>query len=217
MMPVGVAAKPIRMLCERCQQPRPVRMGLRMEWTVPVSLLWFKSKVGSAAHGFVFFWIFLLASLALGCSALNPGPRYEEAARQLRFSLDRLEPKVELAFPLEQSRLRLRLEMGVDNPSGQHLRTRKVTGDLHLKVQGEEHAIGTVTFPEGADISPKGRSTLKLDLTFGYADLKVAWAPLSQAVLRHEFAVWTLTGQARFDLLGIEFGVPFRSQRETGR
>ena len=157
-----------------------------------------------------------LAVGGLGCSALNPALRYEEAARQLRFSLDRVEPKLELAFPLEQSRLRLRLEVGVENPTDQRLRTRKVSGDLRLKVGDEEHALGTVSFPEGADVAPKGRSTLKVDVVFSQKDLKPAWGPLSRAVLRHDPATWTITGEARFELLGIEFGVPFRARRESG-
>ncbi|NTW87478.1 MAG: LEA type 2 family protein [Holophagaceae bacterium] len=157
-----------------------------------------------------------LALLPLGCSALNPALRYEEAARQLRFSLDRVEPKLELVFPLEQSRLRLRLDVGVDNPTDQRLRTRKVSGDLRLKVRDEENALGTVTFPEGADIVAKGRSTLKVEVLFSQKDLQAAWSPLSRAVLRHDPATWTITGEARFELLGIEFGVPFRAHRESG-
>ncbi len=152
----------------------------------------------------------------LGCAALNPALRYEEAARQLRFSLDRVEPRLELAFPLEESRLRLRLEVGVDNPTAQALRTREVSGDLRLRVQGAEHAIGTASFPEGAAIPAHNHSTLKVDLVFRHRDLKAAWSPLSHALLRHEPATWTLAGQARFEVLGITFGVPFRTKRETG-
>jgi hypothetical protein len=155
--------------------------------------------------------------LLVGCEALNPALRYEEAARGLRFSLDRVEPQVELAFPLEQSRLRLRLDVGVVNPSDQRLRTRRVSGDLRLSAQGAEHALGSVSFPEGADIAPKGRSVLKVDVAFGYADLKSAWGPLSGAVLRREPATWSLAGQARFEVLGIEFGVPFRASKGSGR
>ncbi|HCZ32772.1 MAG TPA: hypothetical protein DHV93_04540 [Holophagaceae bacterium] len=153
----------------------------------------------------------------VGCEALNPALRYEEAARQLRFSLDRVEPQVELAFPLEQSRLRLRLEVGVDNPSDQRLRTRRVSGDLRLSAQGADHALGSVSFPEGADLAPMGRSTLKVDVTLGYGDLKTAWGPLSGAVLRREPATWGLNGEARFEVLGIEFGVPFRTRKDSGR
>lgn len=162
-------------------------------------------------------WALPVLLLAVGCEAINPTLRYEEAARQLRFTLDRVDPQVELAFPLEQSRLRLRLEVGVDNPSDQRLRTRRVAGDLRLNAQGADHALGSVSFPEGADIAPKGRSILKVEVALGYADVKSAWGPLSGAVLRHEPATWNLSGEARFEVLGIEFGVPFRTRKDSGR
>ncbi len=152
----------------------------------------------------------------VGCDALSPALKYEQAARQLRFTLDRVEPRIELAFPLEQSRLRLRLEVGVDNPSDQRLRTRRVAGDLKLSAKGADHALGSVSFPEGADLAPKGRSILKVDVTLGYSDLKTAWGPLSGAVMRHEPATWSLAGEARFEILGIEFGVPFRTSKGSG-
>ena len=155
--------------------------------------------------------------LLLGCDAINPALKYQEAARQLRFSLDRVEPQMELAFPLEQSRLRLRLDVGVDNPTDQRLRTRRVTGNLRLNAHGGDHALGTVSFPEGADLAPKGRSTLRVDVVLGYADLKAAWGPLSGAVLRHEPATWSLAGDARFEIMGIEFGVPFSTSKASGR
>jgi hypothetical protein len=155
--------------------------------------------------------------LLIGCEALSPALRYEEAARQLRFTLDRVDPQLELAFPLEQSRLRLRLEVGVDNPSDQRLRTRRVAGNLRLAAQGADHELGSVSFPEGADIAPKGRSTLTVEVILGYGDLKAAWGPLSAAVLRHESATWSLAGEARFDILGLEFSVPFSTRKESGR
>jgi LEA14-like dessication related protein len=155
--------------------------------------------------------------LLVGCEALNPALRYQEAARQLRFSLDRVDPQVDLAFPLEQSRVRLRFDVGVDNPSDQNLRTRKVSGDLHLVAQGNDYALGSVSFPEGADIAPKGRSVLKVEVVLGYSDLRTAWGPLSGAVLRHEPATWNLAGEARLETMGIEFGVPFHTTKESGR
>lgn len=162
-------------------------------------------------------WALPALVLLVGCEAINPALRYEEAARQLRFTLDRVEPHVELAFPLEQSRLRLRLEVGVDNPSDQRLRTGSVRGDLALNAQGTDHPLGSVSFPEGADILPGGRSVLRVDVVFGYADLKAAWGPLSGAVQRREPATWSLNGEARFEVMGIAFGVPFRTRRESGR
>ncbi|MBI1751812.1 MAG: LEA type 2 family protein [Acidobacteria bacterium] len=162
---------------------------------------------------------FLLPALAflMGCDAFQPALRYEEAARQLRFSLDRVEPRLDLAFPLEESRLSLRLEVGVDNPSDQRLRTRKVAGDLRLSSQGQSLGLGSVSFPEGADIAAKGRSVLKVDVTLNYGDLKAAWGPLSGAVLRHDPATWSLVGEARFDVVGLGFGVPFQIRKASGQ
>jgi LEA14-like dessication related protein len=159
----------------------------------------------------------IVTGASMGCDAINPALRYQDAARQLRFTLDRVEPQIDLAFPLEQSRLRLRIEMGVDNPSDQRLRTRHVSGDLRLNAQGGDNALGSVSFPDGADIAPKGRSVLKVEVALGYNDLKTAWGPLSGAVMRHEPATWSLAGEARFAVLGVEFGVPFRTQKESGR
>jgi LEA14-like dessication related protein len=159
----------------------------------------------------------VLGFLSLGCAAINPALRYQEAARQLRFTLDRVEPRVELTFPLEQSRLIIQVDVGVDNPTDQRLRTRRVVGDLKLNAQGGEHALGSVSFPEGADIAPKGRSVLKVEVALGYGDLRSAWGPLAGALQRHEPATWSLAGEARFEMLGIEFGVPFSTRRESGR
>ena len=162
-------------------------------------------------------WALPVLVLLIGCDALNPALRYQEAARQLRFSLERVEPRMDLAFPLERSHLRLLIDVGVDNPSDQRLRTRRVAGDLHLNAQGGDHALGLVSFPEGVDIPPRGRAVLRVEVALAYADLKAAWGPLSAAVLRHEPATWSLAGEGRFELLGVEFGVPFRSSRESGR
>ena len=159
----------------------------------------------------------VIGFLTLGCEAINPALRYQEAARQLRFTLDRVEPRVELAFPLEQSRLIIQLDVGVDNPTDQRLRTRRVVGDLKLNAQGGDHPLGSVSFPEGADIAPKGRSVLKVEVALGYGDLRSAWGPLAGAVQRHEPATWSLAGEARFEVLGVEFGVPFSTRRESGR
>ena len=161
-------------------------------------------------------WVVAPLVLLVGCEALNPALQYQAAARQLAFSLDRVEPRLELAFPLDRSRLHLQLDLGVDNPSDVRLTTRRVTGDLHLLAQDGDHRLGSVAFPEGVDLAPKGRSTLKAEMTFSYGDLKEAWGPLSAAVLRHEPATWTLAGEARFQILGISFGVPFQTRTTSG-
>lgn len=161
-------------------------------------------------------WALAALVLLVGCEALNPALRYEAAARQLRFTLDRVEPRLELALPLDQSRLRLRLDVGVDNPTGQALHTRRLSGELRLQTRGGDQALGQVTFPQGADIAAGGRSVLKVEVVLAYADLRDAWGPLAGAIQRQEPAVWTLAGEARFEALGLDFGVPFRTRKESG-
>jgi hypothetical protein len=155
--------------------------------------------------------------LLCGCDALNPALLYQEAARKLDFSLDRVEPSLQLAFPLDQSRLTLGLDLGVNNASAQRLRTRKVSGNLMLNAQGSDHAIGLVGFPQGIDLAAQSRSTMRADLSFTYRDLKSVWEPLSGAVLHRQPATWKLGGTATFDVLGIEFGVPFNASKGTNR
>jgi len=162
-------------------------------------------------------WVLPALVLLVACDALNPALRYQEAARRLRFTLDRVDARIDLAFPPERSRLRILIDVDVDNPSDQRLRTRRVTGDLHLMAQGTDYALGSVSFPEGADIAPASRSVLKVEVALGYNDLKAAWGPLSGAFMRREPATWSLAGEARFDVLGVEFGVPFHTQKESGR
>ncbi|HJW08774.1 MAG TPA: hypothetical protein VJ483_04020 [Holophagaceae bacterium] len=163
--------------------------------------------------------ILAVASLLLlsGCAALNPVAAMQEAGRQLRFSLDRVEPRLELAFPLEQSRLVLKMDLGVENPTEYRLRTRKVSGALKLAQGGGEHAIGTVAFPVGMDLASKQRSTLVTEVGLSYADIKAAWNPIKDAVVSHHAATWKLGGEARFEALGIEFGVPFNASKNTGK
>jgi len=163
------------------------------------------------------FWVLPVLVVLVSCEAINPALRYQEAARQLRFTLDRVDARIDLAFPPERSRLRILIDVGVDNPSDQRLRTRRVAGELRLKAQGGDYALGLVSFPEGAEIAPKGRSALKVEVALGYDDLKAAWGPLSSAVMRHEPATWNLAGAALFEVLGVEFSVPFHTQRESGR
>ena len=155
--------------------------------------------------------------LLTGCAALNPVAALQEAGRQLHFSLDRVEPRLELAFPLDQSRLVLKMDLGVDNPTDYRLRTRKVGGAVKLQQAGAEHAIGSVAFPVGMDLAPKGRSTLVTEVALTYADVKAAWNPLKDAVLKREPATWKLAGEARFEALGFEFGVPFNASKSTGK
>lgn len=161
-------------------------------------------------------WISVPALLLLtGCAELNPARMYQEAARQLRFSLDRVEPSLQLTFPLEDSRVGLRLKIGVDNPSQVHFRARGLSGQLRLEEGTATHPIGQVAFSQGIDLPPGARSQMPVDLSFSYRELKQAWSPL-KSVIQGRPGTWHLEGQLQMEAFGIPFTLPLRASKSTG-
>ncbi|MBS1783798.1 MAG: hypothetical protein JST24_00045 [Acidobacteria bacterium] len=159
------------------------------------------------------------ASLLLltGCAGFDPTAALRAAAQKLRFSLDKVSPRVELAFPLDQSRLVLDMDLGVQNDSAQRFRTRAVGGNLNLATGGASHGLGVVAFPEGMDIAAKGRSTLHAQVGLSYSQIKQAWGPIKAAALEHQAATWSLDGTAHVDVLGFDVALPFKTSKGTGR
>ena len=161
-------------------------------------------------------WLAVPALLLLtGCAELNPALLYRNAARQLRFSLDRVEPSLQLAFPLENSRVGFRLVVGVENPSQVRFRARSLGGKLALEEGTNTHAIGQVAFSQGIDLAPGGRSQMPVDLSFGYRELQQAWGPLGSAI-RGKKGTWRLDGQLQLEAYGIPFTMPIRASKGTG-
>ncbi|HXC17614.1 MAG TPA: hypothetical protein VNV60_09260 [Holophagaceae bacterium] len=152
-----------------------------------------------------------------GCAAFDPTTALRAAAQELRFSLDKVSPRVELAFPLDQSRLVLDLDLGVQNDSSEHLRTRAVGGALNLATGGGNHGLGTVAFPEGLDIAAQSRSNLHAQVGLSYGQVCEAWSAIRSSVVDHEPAIWSLDGTAHVDVLGFDVAVPFKTSKGTGK
>lgn len=155
--------------------------------------------------------------LLLGCEALNPLVAFKEAARRLDFRLERVEPRLELAFPLENSALHLGLVLSVDNSSDTRLRALGMGGDLSLEVNGGSQALGKVAFPQGFDLQPRSRGEVRADVRFSYRELKEAWEPLRHAVVQQHQATWRLNGEAKLDAFGVGFTVPIRASKGSGK
>jgi len=160
-----------------------------------------------------------LASLLLmcGCGIVDPVAAYRAAAQQLHFSLERVEPKVELAFPLDQSRIRFRFILGVKNDSDLRLHARGLNCKLSLNSAGQISTIGDVGLPGGFDVAAKSKATVPLELALTYRDLQAAWRPILDVVQQHKPATWKLDGTAHLEALGIGFDVPIRSTKHTNQ
>lgn len=155
--------------------------------------------------------------LLCGCEGFDPAALYREAAQKLRFTLDRVEPSLELAFPLEQSRLRLRLTLGVDNPSDIRMRARSIGGRVFLDEGGASRVIGNLGFDRGVDVPARGRVPIVVDLSIAYGELKGALNSLRSVVLEKRPGTWRLEGQMQLDVLGIPVSVPLRPSKHVGQ
>ena len=150
-----------------------------------------------------------------GCAELNPARMYQEAARQLRFSLDRVEPSLQLAFPLEDSRFGIRLTVGVDNPTSVRFRAVGMAARIHLDEGSQSHSIGQVAFSRGIDVAPNGRSQMPVDLGFSYRDLNQSWGPLNSAI-RSRKGTWRVEGNLQMEAFGFPITLPVRIARVVG-
>ena len=103
-------------------------------------------------------WLAVPALLALaGCK--DPAATYRNAAKQLTFTLEQVEPNVQLAYPLEQSRLDLRLTVNADNPTAVRFKARSIRGDISLDTDGANHFVGQMGVAKGVDLlAAQGRS-----------------------------------------------------------
>jgi hypothetical protein len=161
----------------------------------------------------------VLASVFLmcGCGIVDPVAAYRAAAQQLHFSLDRVEPKIELAFPLDQSRIRFRFVMGVKNDSNLRLHARGLNCKLSLDSADQLSAIGDVLLPGGFDVAANGQATVPLELALTYRDLQAVWRPIMDVVQNHKAATWKLDGTANLEAMGIGFDVPIRSTKRSNQ
>lgn len=161
-------------------------------------------------------WLAVPALLLLsGCAGLDPASAYREAARQLKFTLDRVDPSIQLAFPLERSRLRLHLTVGIENPTTVRFQARSISGRIFLDSDGVSHGIGQLNFTQGVDLKPSARTPVAVDLSFSYDDLKQSWGSLRMVSAGARPGTWRLDGQVGLDVMGIPLTTPLRIQKHV--
>jgi len=159
-------------------------------------------------------WVAL--PMLLATTACSPVQRYQEAARGLRFTLDRVRPELQLAFPLERSRIDLEVTLGVTNPSAVAFHLRGFEGLLSLQAEDGFKPLGQVRLARALDLPAGGSAELVVNLGFTYQDLAGNW-PLLQAQLRGERpGAWELEGTLRGEAYGIPITVPVHTRRSFG-
>jgi hypothetical protein len=143
----------------------------------------------------------------------------EALINQLHFSLDNVEARPRIAFPLENSGLDITIHLGIDNPTSNQIWPQSLLGNLEIVQDGKAHALGRVAHQSATSIPARGRGTLAVSLSFRYADVVNAWQPISNVALGRP-TTWKLNGN-----LGISLGpgsnsrslsVPVNLSKTTG-
>lgn len=153
-----------------------------------------------------------ILALASACSPLKD---YQEAARGLRFHLDRVEPALRLALPVDRSRMQFRILLGVENPSTVPFHVMGFTGDLKLGTTGAPVTIGRLDLARPLELPAGGTAQLEAELSFGYGELRDNWA-LLEAVSRGAAGTWRLEGTLKAQAYGLPLQIAVRTSRSFG-
>lgn len=159
-------------------------------------------------------WVALPALVAL--AACSPARTYREAAESLTFTLERVDPALHLAFPLDRSRVGFDLTLRVDNPSDVAFHLRGFEGAFRLETDGGFQPLGQVSLVRPLDLPAKGQADLAVSLTFTYQDLADRWPTLLAALRGERPGTWELAGTLQGTAYGIPVKVPVRTRRPFG-
>jgi hypothetical protein len=154
--------------------------------------------------------------LLAAVTACSPARKYQEAARSLRFTLEQVEPDLQLAFPLVRSRIGFNLTVGVQNPSTVAFHLRTFEGTFRLELGYQHHTLGQVTLLSPLDLPAGGEAKLKVNLAFSYRDLAGLWPDLEATLDRNRPGAWELDGTLRGEVYGFPVTVPVRTRRTFG-
>ena len=155
--------------------------------------------------------------LVTACGCLNPVALYRDAARRLSFHLERVEPALDLRFPLDRSRVGLKLRLGVDNPSDLRFPACTIGGQIFMDSGKGFRPLGRVAFSRSVALEPARRTPVDAEIWLTYDELRGVWDDLLPVVEGRREAAWRLEGEAGIEVLGVHVTVPVHSQFRSGK
>jgi len=158
----------------------------------------------------------LAVPLLVAVPACSPVRGYQDAARSLRFTLDRIEPRLQLAFPLDQSRLVVDLILGVENPSALPFRIRTFSGEVRVDTGAGLQPLGRLDLVQALDLPAGGKAQLAVSASFGYRELAQRWPELQAALREGRPGAWELVGSLEAEVHGFPVRLPVRTRRGFG-
>jgi len=152
----------------------------------------------------------------IAAPACNPVAQYQAAARSLRCTLVRVEPSLQLALPLEQSRVRFRITLQVVNPSSLPFHLQGFEGAFRLESDGQMRPLGQLAMVRPLDLPANGQADLEVELVCTCQDLADRWPDLLSAVRGQHPGAWSLEGTLRGTVHGFPVRLPVRTRHRFG-
>ena len=152
----------------------------------------------------------------IAAPACNPVAEYQAAARSLRCTLVRVEPSLQLALPLEQSRVRFRITLQVVNPSSLPFHLSGFEGAFRLESDGQMRPLGQLSMIQPLDLPARGQADLVVELVCTGQDLADRWPDLLSAVRGQHPGAWSLEGTLRGTVHGFPVQLPVRTRHRFG-
>ena len=152
----------------------------------------------------------------IAAPACNPVAEYQAAARSLRCTLVRVEPSLQLALPLEQSRVRFRITLQVVNPSSLPFHLQGFEGAFRLESDGQMRPLGQLAMVRPLDLPANGQADLEVELVCTCQDLADRWPDLLSAVRGQHPGAWSVEGTLRGTVHGFPVRLPVRTRHRFG-
>jgi hypothetical protein len=152
----------------------------------------------------------------IAAPACNPVAQYQAAARSLRCTLVRVEPSLQLALPLEQSRVRFRITLQVVNPSSLPFHLQGFEGAFRLESDGQMRPLGQLAMVRPLDLPANGQADLEVELVCTCQDLADRWPDLLSAVRGQHPGAWSVEGTLRGTVHGFPVRLPVRTRHRFG-
>jgi LEA14-like dessication related protein len=158
-----------------------------------------------------------LALPALVCAtACSPVKDYQEAARSLRFTLERVEPRVQFALPVDRSRIAFKLILRVENPSSVPFHVTSFEGALKLEtLNGPVRSLGSVELSRPLELPAGGTARMETEVSFTYSELRENWAAI-QSVAAGGAGAWQVEGFLCLEAYRLPIKLPVKSRNAFG-
>ena len=159
---------------------------------------------------------FRAVPLLLALGACSPVRNVQAAAHSLTVAVTRVEPRIQLALPLDQSRLIIRITATVDNPSEVPFRVRGFTGWLALESPGDPIPVGQVVLAQPVELPPHDHAILSVEVSFTYQTLQAQWPALQATLAPGAAGAWILDGRLDAEAYGLGWQLPVHTRRAFG-